>query len=250
MVYHFKYFIDAISLHLVALSNFNRLEILDLHDNSFTGSISPYIGVLSSLKAISLAYNQLNDTVFSSFSEKAIGEGWGKTNQAKMNSLQGSSTLSASKQLGIDVEDFEIAEAKKQRNNGLISKIWAEKRVNKEGFISVFKRIWRTESGINFKEIQPNMWMFEFSLEADKMKVLEGRPWSFDRFLLTLLDFDGSIPSSQWEFTTSPFWIQIHDLPLICMTKVIGSKIGHSMGVLELVDIAGEGVEWGSMIRI
>jgi hypothetical protein len=71
------------------------------------------------------------------------------------------------------------------------------------------------------------------------LKVLEGRPWSFDRFLLTLLDFDGSIPSSQWNFSTSPFWIQIHNLPLICMMKAIGSKIGHSLGVLEGVDITG-----------
>jgi hypothetical protein len=45
-------------------------------------------------------------------------------------------------------------------------------------------------------------------------------------------------------------WIQIHDLPLICMTKVIGSKIGHSLGVQEAVDIIGEGVEWGSVMHI
>jgi hypothetical protein len=168
----------------------------------------------------------------------------------KMNSLKGSTTLSEGEQLGIDVEDCDGAEAKKQSNNCLIGKIWAGKRMNKEGFITVFKRIWRTEEEVIFKEIQPNVWMFEFKLEADKVKVMEGRPWSFDRFILALSDFDGSIPSSQWNFTTSPFWIQIHDLPLICMTKTIGSKIGHSLGVLETVDIAGEGVEWGSVMRI
>jgi hypothetical protein len=174
----------------------------------------------------------------------------GKRSKDKMNSLHGSTTLSEGEQLGIEVEDCEIAEAEKQGNNCLIGKIWAGKRVNKEGFISVFKRIWRTEKEVFFKEIQPNVWMFEFSLEADKLKVLEGRPWSFDRFILALTDFNGSIPSSQWNFSTSPFWIQIHDLPLICMTKAIGSKIGNSLGVLETVDIAGEGVEWGSVMRI
>jgi hypothetical protein len=167
-----------------------------------------------------------------------------------MNRLQGSTTLSEGEQLGIDVEDFEVAEAKKQSSNCLIGKIWAGKRVNKEGFITVFKRIWRTEGEVFFKEIQPNVWMFDFSLETDKLKVLEGRPWSYDRFILALLDFDGSIPSSQWNFTTSPFWIQIHDLPMICMTKAIGSKIGHSLGDLEAVDIAGEGVDWESVMRI
>jgi hypothetical protein len=47
-----------------------------------------------------------------------------------------------------------------------------------------------------FKEIQPNVWMFEFSQEEDKLKVLEGHPWYFDQFILALSDFDGSIPSS------------------------------------------------------
>ncbi|KAM4076050.1 hypothetical protein ACJW30_12G035300 [Castanea mollissima] len=43
--------------------NFSNLEILDLSYNDFTGSISPYIGALSSLKAISLSYNHLNGTL-------------------------------------------------------------------------------------------------------------------------------------------------------------------------------------------
>jgi hypothetical protein len=34
------------------------------------------------------------------------------------------------------------------------------------------------------------------------------------------------------------------------MTKAIGSKIGQSLGVMKAVDIAGEKVEWGSVIHI
>jgi hypothetical protein len=96
--------------------------------------------------------------------------------------------------------------------------------VNRDGFITVFKRIWRTEGEVGFKEIQPNVWIFEFSKETDKIRVLKGRPWSFDWSLLALSEFDGGIPSSHWNFTSSPFWIQIHDMPLICMTKAIGGK--------------------------
>ncbi|KAL4625748.1 hypothetical protein ACB092_05G047200 [Castanea dentata] len=45
------------------MANFSNLEILDLSGNYFTGSITPYIGALSSLKAISLSYNGLNGTL-------------------------------------------------------------------------------------------------------------------------------------------------------------------------------------------
>jgi hypothetical protein len=122
--------------------------------------------------------------------------------------------------------------------------------VNRNGFIIVFKRIWRMVGEVDFKEIQPNVWIFEFSKETNKLRVLKGRPWSFDRSLLALTEFDGGIPSSLWNFTSSPFWIQIHDMPLICMTKLIGSKIGESLGILEAMDMEGKGVEWGSVLRI
>ncbi|KAM3747369.1 hypothetical protein ACB098_05G029900 [Castanea mollissima] len=45
------------------MANFSNLEILDLSGNDFTGSITPYIGALSSLKAISLSSNSLNGTL-------------------------------------------------------------------------------------------------------------------------------------------------------------------------------------------
>jgi hypothetical protein len=167
-----------------------------------------------------------------------------------MNRVHENIMLSRGEQLDIVVDDCDVEEAKQQGNNCLIGKIWAGKRVNREAFINVFKRIWRTEKEVGFKEIQHNVWIFEFSLESDKTRVLKGRPWSYDRSLLALSEFDGGIPSSQWNFTTSPFWIQIHDMPLICMTKAIGSKIGESLGILEAVDTEGDGVEWGSVLRI
>ena len=42
---------------------FSSLEVLDLSLNYFPGSISPYIGALSSLKAISLYFVGLNGTL-------------------------------------------------------------------------------------------------------------------------------------------------------------------------------------------
>jgi hypothetical protein len=85
---------------------------------------------------------------------------------------------------------------------------------------------------------------------SDKERVLEGRPWSFDRQILVLYDFDGSIPPAQMHFTYSPLWIQVHDMPLICMNKAVGTKIGESMGALEDVDVAGDGSGWGRCLRL
>jgi hypothetical protein len=74
---------------------------------------------------------------------------------------------------------------------------------------------------------------------------MESRPWSFDWQILVLNDFDESVPLAQMQFTQSPFWIQVHDMPLICMNKGVGTKIGESLGILKDVDEARDGGGWG-----
>lgn len=58
------------------------------------------------------------------------------------------------------------------------------------------------------------------------------------------------VPPVQMKFTHSPFWIQVHDMPLLCMNKGVGTKIGESLGELEDVDVAGDGVRWGRCLRL
>jgi hypothetical protein len=102
----------------------------------------------------------------------------------------------------------------------------------------------------DFKELDDNIWLFEFEDGDDMRRVLEGRPWSYDRQMLVITEFDGTVTASQIGFSHSPFWVQIHDMPLLCMTKGIGMKIGESMGKFIEVDLAGEGAGWGRCLRI
>jgi hypothetical protein len=94
------------------------------------------------------------------------------------------------------------------------------------------------------------LWLFEFSDALDKNWIMEGRPWSYDRRILVLNDFDGWTPPSQLDFSHSPIWVQVHDMPLLCMNKAMGTKIGDSLGKLLDVDVAGDGAEWGRCLRI
>jgi hypothetical protein len=55
-----------------------------------------------------------------------------------------------------------------------------------------------------------------------------------------LNEFNESIPPSQIEFNHSLFWVQVHDMPLLCMNQAVGMKIGESMGEVEDVDITRE----------
>lgn len=103
--------------------------------------------------------------------------------------------------MGIKIFDEDVADIREKGAKFLIGRLWAEKKINKEAFRTSLARLWRVVNRISFKEIQDNIWIFEFSEEEDKNRVLEGRPWSFERQILVINDFDGQIPPSQMEFT-------------------------------------------------
>nr|POE50609.1 hypothetical protein CFP56_00069 [Quercus suber] len=48
----------------------------------------------------------------------------------------------------------------------------------------------------------------------------------------------------------SPFWIQIHNLPLKSRTRETGSAIGSTLGEVLEVDVADSGVQWGKYLRV
>jgi hypothetical protein len=167
-----------------------------------------------------------------------------------LEELCGKISLTAGEKQGLKITEGDITVMREKGKRCLVGRLWAGKRTNKEAFQSVLSQIWRIRGGVVFKEIQENLWLFEFEKEDDMRRVKEGRPWSFDTQILVLNDFDGRIAPSKMDFTWSPFWIQVHDVPLLCMTKGVATRIGESRGQVEDVDIAGEGVGWGRCLHI
>ena len=79
---------------------------------------------------------------------------------------------------------------------------------------------------------------------------MDGRPWSFDHQLLVLQEFDGKTHPSQMVFTQSIFWVQIHDMPLVCMNRMVGTRIGESIGAVEDIDVEDDGTGWGRYLCV
>jgi hypothetical protein len=152
--------------------------------------------------------------------------------------------------LGITIGDEETEELRTKGSKCLVGRLGVPKKLNKEAFISLLFRIWRTRGRVFFKEIQDNLWLFEFEDDRDRKRVLEGRPWCYERTLLILNEFDEKTPPSQMEFKSTPIWVQIHDMPLGCMNRGIGQKIGGLLGEVEDVAIFKDDVGWGRCLRV
>ncbi|XP_042942902.1 uncharacterized protein LOC122277085 [Carya illinoinensis] len=131
----------------------------------------------------------------------------------------------------------------------LLMMINADRVVNKEALRTTMSKVWRPEGWIQFKEVGNNGMLVEFQHESDKTKVLQGRPWSFDRSLVCLQEIDGQVPLNEVVFTKEPFWVQAHDMPMACMTKEVGMELFSGMEAILEVETDEGGCGWGCSLR-
>ncbi|KAL9426214.1 hypothetical protein AB3S75_033064 [Citrus x aurantiifolia] len=64
-----------------------------------------------------------------------------------------------------------------------------------------------------------NIFLFKFTSEDEKKRVLMGGVWHFDRALLVLTEPTGIGDIKNQSFTHATFWVQLHNIPIMCMKK-------------------------------
>jgi len=98
-------------------------------------------------------------------------------------------TEGESKSIQLEVEEVEELRAKGKKC--LVGRMGVQKRINKNVFRKLLIHIWRLAGDMFYKEIQDNLWVFEFEDDNDRRRVLEGRPWSYDRTILIIEELEG-----------------------------------------------------------
>ncbi|XP_042969037.1 uncharacterized protein LOC122301714 [Carya illinoinensis] len=137
-----------------------------------------------------------------------------------------------------------------RENVCVVGRILSEKGVNNEAFRNTMTQVWRLEGWVRFKDLNDQCFLIEFQKMQDKEKVLSGRPWCFDRNLLTLQEVDAKTSINATQFRYEPFWVQCHNLPLAVMNEDIGEKLGNCIGHVIRVDTDSDGLAWGRCLRV
>lgn len=132
----------------------------------------------------------------------------------------------------------------------LLVMIVAEKFINREAFKSTMSKIWKCDSWLQFSEVGANKYLIEFQSKKDLDRVINGRPWSFDRWLLCIQPFNGSMSINEVSFNKEEFWIQAYNLHFDCMNQEVGIQIGNSLGRFIKVYVDERGIGWGKFLRI
>ncbi|KAG2669682.1 hypothetical protein I3760_14G043800 [Carya illinoinensis] len=82
-----------------------------------------------------------------------------------------------------------------------------DKSINKEAFKATMTKIWNPEGWIIFYKVGHNRMLIEFQKDVDIDGVLASRPWSFDKHLICIQEFDSHTPPNEINFTHEPFLI-------------------------------------------
>lgn len=103
--------------------------------------------------------------------------------------------------------------------NCLVMKILTQNSINTEALRKTMRLVWKPNKGVRIFDIEEELFLVEFGYKKDKQRVLEMCPWSYDKNLVLLKDFNGDLVPKDIRLHWSHFWVQIHNLPLKSKTK-------------------------------
>ncbi|TXG51194.1 hypothetical protein EZV62_023718 [Acer yangbiense] len=143
-----------------------------------------------------------------------------------------------------------MTDAKHRLSLCLVGKILSSKGVNRDAFMCVVGRIWQVKKGLDIESVSGNTFTFHLRDEYDLNRVIYGSPWSFDNALIALEKPVGMGTLDSLNFDTADFWVQIHQVPLLCMTHDIGRFLGGMIGEVLDVDGGNSGDCVGKFMRV
>ncbi|XP_042962703.1 uncharacterized protein LOC122296978 [Carya illinoinensis] len=132
----------------------------------------------------------------------------------------------------------------------IMGRAMVERTVNIEAFRTTMSQVWRLDGWVRFIEIGDQSFIIEFQKLEDKDKFLGGRPWFFDRSLLSLQEVDDTVSINKTQFSYKPFWVQLHNLPLATMNEEVGTQFAASIGHVIRVETELDGRVWGRCLRV
>ncbi|KAL9420044.1 hypothetical protein AB3S75_037757 [Citrus x aurantiifolia] len=158
-------------------------------------------------------------------------------------------SLSGEGRGSVSLEKIKVG-GKKIEDGCLVGKVMVNREVKSVGLKAALQHVWRTIREVQIEEMGDNVFIFIFGTEADKRNILAGGPWHFYRTLIALVEPSGIGEITKQSFTHVSFWVQLYNVPIMCMNEEIIKEIGEEIGKVEEVGTNPAGECFGKFIRV
>jgi hypothetical protein len=83
--------------------------------------------------------------------------------------------------------------------------------LNIESMVRTFRPLWKTVRGFTVRDMGHNVLVFAFEDVTNLERVLQGEPWSYDKYLVSFQRVDVDTDVTEMECGFVSFWVQIHN---------------------------------------
>ena len=106
---------------------------------------------------------------------------------------------------GIELGSNSTKVAKEIGKNYTVMKIMTHRSISLDALRKNLRMLWKTNKGVNISELEADLFLVEFRDGKDKKKVLDLCPWSYEKQLVLIQDFEGELTLKEIELKWSPF---------------------------------------------
>ena len=146
-------------------------------------------------------------------------------------------TFTEEEDVGIVLDSSSTKVAKEVGKCCVMMKILTQRCISLDDLRKNMRMMWKPNKGVQIFEIDEDLFLVEFEDGKDKKRVIEMCPWSYEKQLVLIQDFEGELTPKEIDIRWAPFWIQIYNLPFKCRMKETGWAIGSSLGLVMDVNV-------------
>ncbi|KAM6558692.1 hypothetical protein CsatA_027931 [Cannabis sativa] len=132
----------------------------------------------------------------------------------------------------------------------LVGRFLTNRPIDFQAMQNKIATLWQPGRGLYVKELEPNLFLFQFYHEVDIERVIEGSPWTFDRAPLVFERVKTGENPRQVALLHLELWVQLHNMTTGFMSERIIQGIGNYIGTFLRSDPNNFMGVWRDYLRI
>ena len=123
-----------------------------------------------------------------------------------------------------------LTEEQAELEHILAVKFLTKRALNIDAIAKTFTPLWRAKNGFKIQKEGDHVVLFTFDDKSELEKIVAAEPWSFDKHIMVLQNYDKKVDLTEMEFKWVTFWAQVYDIPIRFRNKRVAERICEAIG--------------------